>query len=391
MQNIENDMDTLFRKAVDQAPLIPATSRWDEISGKLSGNSTPSVAKEKINSFKKISGVFGYLLAGAITLTILTTFIKHHEIISPDKTAKRIGNPMNEKALISTMRIQDIELKDINLFRVKKKTSVISYLKNENKTNFLSDPINAEEGKLNGGLSLNMNNIENINLFQNHKSIELTDSLNNSHNSSLVKLNSFHNSRFYLGLIGGPQLSQIKHQGLTKPGFDMGLLIGYRINKKISVETGFLFTKQYYFVGGKYYNSVTGVNTVNSMEGSRTAFEIPFKLNYYLLQKKSGGFFISAGVSTYVGVIDKILINVGENHQPPPQKLDYGVASYLPSYLNFSLGYDYKFGKSTRFRLEPYLEIPMSSTAGNTININEGGALQVFNAGLHLVITEFIH
>ncbi len=207
----------------------------------------------------------------------------------------------------------------------------------------------------------------------------------------MKNLNASYIPHFYLGLAGGILMSQIKNQGLTKPGYDIGLLVGYKINKKLSVETGLLFSKQYYFAGGKYYNSATGSSAVKSLEGSRTAYEIPFKLNYYVLRNKKGSFFISGGVSSYIGVNDKILINVGENSPGPTQKLDYGVASYLPSYLDFSLGYDYQFGRLSHIRIEPFVEIPMSSTAGNTININAGNALPVVNAGLHMVITEFIH
>jgi hypothetical protein len=426
MQNIENDMDELFRKAIDQAPLIPATSRWDEIAGKLSGKSANSVAGLKVNHFKKISGVFGYLLSAIIAVTILTTFITHDEINSKHDPAARTGNSMKEKNAIANKQIRNNSLTGNIIFTVKKQSTLITYLKNENKTNLSSHPFYASEGRQSEVLLISAKNGEYFtdpilfsdkspsdiqysdlnlsvspgsrpnpfaydNFLRNHKSVELTDSFKNSHHLTLVNLNSFTYPRFYLGLSGGPLMSQIKNQGFTKPGFDMGLLIGYIISNKLSIETGLLFTKQYYFVGGKYYNSVTGANTVNSMEGSRTSYEIPFKFNYYVLRNEKGGLFISTGVSSYVGVNDKIIINVGENPQHPPQKLDYGLASYLPSYLDFSLGYDYKSGKSTHFRIEPYLEIPMSSAAGNTININSGGALQVFNAGLHLVITEFIH
>jgi hypothetical protein len=426
MQNIENDMDELFRKAVDQAPLVPATSRWNEIAGKLSGNSANSIAGQKTNHFKKIRGVFVYLLSATIAVTILATIITHHEINSKVDPAARSGNSTKEKNAIVNKQIRNNSLRGNIISTVKMESPVITYLISENKSNLPSHPLYAFEGRQsdvlpistkNGeyftdpihssdkfypdnqysGLNLSVSPVSGPNpfafdrLLQNHKSVELTDSFKNSHHLTLVNLNSFTYPRIYLGLLGGPLMSQIKNQGFTKPGFDMGLLIGYRISNKLSIETGMLFTKQYYFIGGKYYNSVTGSNTVNSMEGSRTSFEIPFKLNYYVLHNKNGGLFISAGVSSYVGVNDKIHINVGENPWTPPQKLDYGVASYLPSYLNFNIGYEYKLRNFTHFRIEPYLEIPMSSAAGNTININAGGAFQVLNAGLHFVIVEFIH
>jgi Outer membrane protein beta-barrel domain len=410
MQNIENDMDELFRRAVDQAPLLPTASRWDEIAGKLSGHSAHSVTREKTNHLKKISGAFGYLFSGAIILTILTTFIKHQEIKMQYNSSVGIANSAIEKVANS---------KDQG-----RKYSPAP--KKENNTYFSPLPYPVIHGKQSENLSMGTDNedykystmvssekrIENIqivnvyppisfvsslhplaldNLLQSHKPLAPAENPDNSHSLTLVNLNSLDNSRFYLSLTGGPLISQIKSQELKKTGFDMGLLVGYRISKKLSVETGLLYSKQYYFSGGKYYNAATGGNTVNSMQGGRTAFEIPFKLNYYLLRNKSGGLYISGGLSSYVGVNDKIVINVGENPLHPPQKLDYGLANYLPSYLDFALGYDYKSGKSTHFKIEPYLQIPLSSTAGNTININAGGGLQVYNAGLHLIITEFIH
>ena len=38
---------------------------------------------------------------------------------------------------------------------------------------------------------------------------------------------------FYLGLLGGPMFSQVKNQRTTKPGFDVGMQVGYTISKKI--------------------------------------------------------------------------------------------------------------------------------------------------------------
>lgn len=418
MQNIENDMDGLFRRAVDQAPLIAPSGRWDEVAGKI--------VKAKTNQFKKISGAFGFLFSGAILLTILTTFITKQEINTEHLPFAKTGNTVIEK----TSDIKEMDRKNssagINISAVNKLSSFNTYLKKENKPRSSPLPFNLikeeqsgdlplgekrEVNKYNTILSSDMPTgevqIVNVNfpesfesdlhplffdkLLQNHQSIELKENMKDSHSSTQVNLNSFNNPRFYIGLTGGPLISKIKSQELKKSGFDAGLLVGYRISKKLSVETGLLYTKQYYFSGGEYYNKATGGNTASSMEGSRTAFEIPFKLNYYVLRNKSGGFYLSGGLSSFVGVNDKIIVNVGENPQHPPQKLDYGVASYLPSYLSFGIGYDYKAGRSIHFRIEPYLQIPMSSTAGNTINISAGGALQVYNAGLHLIISGFIH
>jgi Outer membrane protein beta-barrel domain len=390
MQNIENYIDGLFRRAVDQAPLIPHSGSWDEVAVKI--------GKAKTSQFKKISGVFGFLFSGAIALTILTTFITHQEISTHYISSVHSGNSSKEKTNDSKDKDSKNSSTGINISQHKIVSSFTANVKKEN--SMIS--FNAIEGKPSGDFLVSAGNEEfkysdalsSNNLKRNIQFVNPSSSIpfiNDNHSSTQVNLNSFNNSRFYLGIAGGPLISQIKTQSLKKSGFDFGLLVGYRISKKFSLETGLLFTKQYYFSGGKYYNTATGGNTANSMEGSRTAFEIPFKLNYYVFRNRSGGLYISGGLSSFVGVNDKIIVNVGENPQHPPQKLDYGMASYFPSYLNIGLGYDFKSGRSTHFKIEPYLQIPLSNTAGNTININAGGALQVYNAGLHLIISEFIH
>jgi hypothetical protein len=403
MQNIEHDMDELFRKAVDQVPLLPNNSRWNEIAGKISGNLSVSSAKQKETNTKRIMGLLGFFLLGIISSGILTTFIKYNNLNIP-------GNHFNKTRIIGireTVNSKSHTSNTILLSTIKPSYFYPSITNAGNQPSKVDPGLNIDDRicsskRLNTDIQVihynsplpsvsGLSQVAYDGLLQKHSSVDHGNNLNNPTNLPSQNLNKSYVPHFYLGLAGGIFMSQIRNQGLTKPGYDIGLLVGYKINKILSVETGLLYSKQYYFAGGKYYNSVTGGSTAKSLEGSRTAYEIPFKLNYFVLHNKKGSFFVSGGVSSYVGVNDKILINVGENSPGPSQKLDYGVASYLPSYLDFSLGYDHQFGRLSHIRIEPFVEIPMSSTAGNTINIKAGNALPVVNAGLHLVITEFIH
>ncbi len=421
MQNIENDMDDLFRKAVDQVPLLPVKSRWNEIARKLSPNSSFSSLKEKKTNIKRIITILSYFLLGILASTTLTTFIKYNRLNKPDNQLNSINILPNGKPLYSKKGVPGTILSFIKSSHEKKTSSNISpekarikgtysdllFVDSTNKS-FNSKPdLNIDDPERSSkrmnadikGIYFNcpapsitsLNPVAYIGLLQKHSPVELNDNLNNPANLPLKSLNSSYIPHFYLGLAGGILMSQIKTQGFTKPGYDIGLLVGYKFNKKLSIETGLLFSKQYYFASGKYYNSITRAGTAKSLEGSRTVYEIPLKLQYYVFHNKTGSFFISGGVSSYVGVNDKILINVGENTPNPTQKYNYGTANYLPSYLDFSLGYGYQFGRLVNLRVEPFVEIPLSSTVGNTINIYLGSEMQVLNAGLHLVITEFIH
>ena len=152
-----------------------------------------------------------------------------------------------------------------------------------------------------------------------------------------------------------------------------------------------MYTQQYYYVSGKFYNEFARTNNVISLEGNRTAFEIPLTLKYNVFRRPGGNFFVSAGASTFVGVNDKVLITVPDGTLPPSRHFDYGVTSYLPAYVNFSIGYEYKIGKSADIRIEPYIQIPLNTSTGNSFKTEDtGGSIRVFNTGIHIGISRFI-
>jgi len=407
MQDLENDMDELFRKAVDQITLFPE-NRWNEISGKLTGNSIVSPTSYKKNKNGNINGAGRKVLLTAIFMIVLATIINHEEKISLVNPIGKIENSDKEINTIPERPTKEKLLPATYKSGVQKKTVAVAKLNytneialSQNQSGFLlenqlTDPEapaitkSISSKRISDTANSNVRVLElRGDISQTNRPVEFSESVKKTSSLTPYHLNSSHNRGFYFGLAMGPILSQIKTQGYNKPGFDIGILVGYKFNRKISIETGLLHTTQYYSSSGKYYDQVTGGNTTNSLDGSRTAFEIPFKLNYNILQSRTGNFFISGGFSSYVGANDKIIINLGDNTPRPPQKLDYGVASYLPSYLDFSIGYEYRIGKIAQIRLEPYVEIPMSSTAGNTV-MNAGGSLQIVNAGLHFAITRFI-
>jgi hypothetical protein len=60
-------------------------------------------------------------------------------------------------------------------------------------------------------------------------------------------------SGFYVGIAAGPELNQIKNQGVQKLGYDIGIIAGYRFSKRFSVETGLSLCNKSYFSDGKYF------------------------------------------------------------------------------------------------------------------------------------------
>ena len=70
-----------------------------------------------------------------------------------------------------------------------------------------------------------------------------------------------------------PELTSVKLQP-AKKSFDIGLLVGYNLNKKLSIELGFMLAQKYYYTSGKYVvpntmdpqdSKIIAVNAFNSI------------------------------------------------------------------------------------------------------------------------------
>ncbi|HEY4967398.1 MAG TPA: hypothetical protein VII28_13430 [Puia sp.] len=451
MQDLNEDPDEQFRKAVAQYTLRPADSQWDELSGKIVSIKRPRSLADTIRSkYMKWFMLLAFIIlipvvivsivpgihgnqgiktkAGDVLVQKNKTEIKYQK--TPESSVKlyKTNNIGNTVPLVSGLKETAISRNtnpDKNELDETAKTGNTIPDKNELKqtaiignTIPLTNELSVLEFKMMASGSADDNNrsifvpatkhmttdlVKSNDLilspiytqsvgFPPEKNLALSLNSGNHKNLPLQHLDYPRRQGFYLGLVAGPMLTQVKHQGLNKTGFDFGLLAGYTLSKKFSIETGLMYTKQYFFTSGKYYNEFAGINYATSLDGSRNAFEIPLTLKYNMVRRPGGNFFISAGTSTYIGVDDKVLVHVVVGAPvPPSQRLDYGVTSYLPSYVNISLGYEYKIGKFADIRIEPYFQIPLNTNTGNSFKTeSSGGSIQVFNTGIHIGITRFI-
>lgn len=195
--------------------------------------------------------------------------------------------------------------------------------------------------------------------------------------------------KIYWGIVFGPGINRVKNQKLQKPGFDIGIMAGVSILKgKAAVEAGLLYTQKYYFSDGKYFDmdkagsSMPQGMDVMSLEGSSRLFELPVKFKYNVLQKNRSGVFISTGISSYLMTKEEndylTMMNGSEQSMIGAYKDN---ARYIAVMANIGAEYNYKIGKHTLIRIEPYIQIPLKG-----IGI---GSMPVMTTGLHVGFMRF--
>jgi Outer membrane protein beta-barrel domain len=186
---------------------------------------------------------------------------------------------------------------------------------------------------------------------------------------------------FYFGLFAGPNWNTIKFQNVEQTGVDVGILVGYRINKRIAVESGFIVDRSYYYSKGEYFDpSKTGLPSnekVVDVKANCVMFEIPVTFRYDFSIGKNHGFFANAGLSSYLMKRETYSANLAPNWGGAPWT--YPDTTYknstnnLFSVMQLSAGYERMIGQKTKIRVEPYVKIPLQGLGIGSMPISSAG------------------
>jgi hypothetical protein len=420
MQDIDQNMDELFRKAAADYPLKLNESGWDDIAAALPTNGQAAPAK-KNNLRKYTTGLFlllALLLVGGITNYTTKNDSKKninektalHENILPAINQNKIETPALENKLIAvagskqkknltnSLAVQPINAYTKSFFKTKstaKQNGVIELpvQKNENtEANGLF--YTAEKRKLFNPLPVTLPDLISSDHFAAGEKLKVeknvlpeTKIILPSDTKTGTKISPKNN--FYAGIMSGPLLDEVKNQGLKKTGFSAGIIAGYQLKKNLSVETGLFFAKKPYYSAGKYFSmkkiggSMQGMDLL-SLEGNNQVLEIPLRLKYDFLQRSKSNLFSSAGISSYVSTYEKnnylVFINGAQQTMLSSYK---NKSRSLAATLELSAGYEHNAGKRMTIRIEPYMQIPLKGMGV--------GSMQMKSSGLRLGIIKFFN
>jgi hypothetical protein len=187
---------------------------------------------------------------------------------------------------------------------------------------------------------------------------------------------------FEIGIIGGPDKSNVKFTHSADIGYNIGLQLGYRFSNRWSVNTGLLYTKKNYKADGKdvakYAWLANPAVDVYAFEGYCSMLDIPLNVRYDFSVTPKNRFFASTGLSTYImknedydyyykyGSMDGM-------YNWTTNKGGAGDSTYLFSILNLSAGFERSLNKHFSIQAEPYLKLPLSQLGHAKLNLSSYG------------------
>jgi hypothetical protein len=425
MEHLENDMDDLFQKAGNLYPLKTTASDWDSVAGKLNGegfsdqNIVPGTNTSTARNRRRWLLLLLLIPVGLGSIIYFSQSKKqsnpsafiHVKSNDSPKTESSSIKPDIQTEKTKTDLINKTEndrpytqKESINSVTQKHTEASLSSENQENKNGIRS---NVEVAPIAAGESLenspsesetsenNQNSLAQIlaikplslSVPETSEIIAVEGNILPSAASGPVKIASpsatsktnktLSNKGFYVGFIAGPDLSAVKFQSVKQAGFSLGILAGYRLSKKFSIETGLLWDKKYYYSVGEYFDkSHTNIppNTnISSVTGNCNMFEIPINLRYDFATKNDHGFFAKAGLSSYLMKRENYSIIAQQWPAYPYDSTYKNSINNIFSILQLSGGYEHSIGAKTNIWIEPYLKIPLQGIGIGNMPISSAG------------------
>jgi hypothetical protein len=400
MNHDMNDMDELFRKAAKGYPLKVDDEDWESISGKLLTR-PEAISPAKKNKRNKYFGpiLLFFLISGGSVF-----YLKFRDVNGDKIRMKNTRNILNKETSSSASEGQKPILKarineqsnHIRVFqsieekselRLLEKETTFSQKFRENNLDmgFIKSPdqiftqrlVSLYRPMLPGSPISVFDGAVAVPFLQTGDSMKsLTDSQDN--NKSVFVSQSYKGLSFVL--TGGPDFSNVKSQAVNKAGYNLGLLAGYGLNRKLSIESGILWSRKKYYSDGKYFNmnkvgpSMPSNMKIMTVDGQLTLLEIPLKLKYDFAHTKKTNLFITTGIAANICLKERNNYLTEMNGLQEYHSGLYKNVSYCPiSLISFSAGFECGLDKSRTIRVEPYIKIPLKEVGMGSVPVLSTG------------------
>jgi hypothetical protein len=396
MQYVNDDMDDLFRRAAKDYPLNTSGSDWNKVAAALVDSEGKPAPEKKKRSF------LWFLMLVPLSM-ICHLYISPENIIRNGASRNNASeNKNNVTAAVST----GVTGKSITINDPSESHSITALPKSRMKTDHFRKlagsriKVSAKDDEQNSTFNPPSDQL----IITEAASDKMLHSIpvSNKNKSSLQPLNPFASSivmaapsdipsrlkqkRFYAGIMGGIDASTVKFQKVEDLGYDAGILAGYELNKKWSVEGGFFLARKFYYTKAEYFdeskiNYMPANSWITEVAGNCSMFEIPLAVKFNIVRNKKSDWFTTAGVSSYI-MKNEDYSYVYYYATPAiyaTHKRSYKNSSVdLFSVLTFSAGYTHHIGKLTDIRFEPYVKLPVSGMGFGNLPLISGG----FHAGI---------
>lgn len=395
----DNELDQITRSAAE-AYEAPSAGNWDMMQRVLDRE----LPQQKKRRFGFIWLIFPGLLAIGLGFYFMNSYQKQ-PIQNPTVKELKITNPTPSQQPIETENKTDqtIALSPIissnnQLSQINHKNEVSSksivrkkeLLEEPSKTSIIE--ITAKESQVNNNnaavaiasntvsekstTTIQTNQIDTVNTIH-PTAVSAVEPIADNRNKS-VFISPKNKKGFFVGLVGGVDISTVKYSYASKPGYNIGATIGYRFNNHWSVQTGAVYTQKNYKMKGEDFNPPKGswisYYNIETVEGYCKMWDIPIIGTYHFNSRGKSNTFVSIGTSSYFMKTEDYNYLYNYNNQYYSRDANYNSNDqHLFALLHISAGVEKSIGKNISTIIEPYAKLPLSGVGYGSIQLSSFG------------------
>lgn len=423
MQNLDNDMDELFREAAENYPLRITGADWNKVQAALLHEQTIIISKTKkrwlwalllllipficsklqnknyeaatiFTTAKNSTQLAGQLNSKPIQLLNNSTVDQSENLLNNNNanTSSRINfllapitvKPYNRSIVQSTGNdaIEPFNNATIKPFTTSSKTKTIitAPATEEESNNEITEPLNNKAIE-----QLNHSTKDSAIEQLNNKTIRKEEPELKEKNTSESKQQK-RTARLYINALAGPAISKVKNSPFEKPGITAGVSVGYNINKRFAIEAGAFWSKKNYSTKYRYFdNSKTqwpSIRIIEEVQGSCDMIELPVTLRYNFKPTAKHNFFAAAGLSSWIMKKEDYSYNYTTPNNPVQRsmyKSYFNSSRNWFSVLQLSAGWQRNVGRLGAIRVQPYYNMPLSGVGIGHLPVSGLGVLAGFS------------
>ncbi|MEO6134776.1 MAG: hypothetical protein ABIP35_06460 [Ginsengibacter sp.] len=182
-------------------------------------------------------------------------------------------------------------------------------------------------------------------------------------------------SKIYLTLTTGVDVSGVKLFSFSEntPTLKSGFGLGFQLNKKISIETGFYLGAKKYVAGpgdykyspGSYWSMVD----LNKVDANCFVYEIPLLLHYNILQNPSTRYYAGTGLVSYIMKKEDYKYNYTRYGTELTSEKTYRGNIHLLSSFQFHIGIEKSLTEKLSLLVAPSVTIPMQGIGNGKVKL----------------------
>lgn len=179
-------------------------------------------------------------------------------------------------------------------------------------------------------------------------------------------------------------MATVKFRQWTTPGVNAGLMLGYQITKRLSVESGVLYSSKIYTARPQDYHPkqpIPNYYYLKEVDANCSVIDVPVNLRYDLYRKKQRRIFVSTGLSSFWMKEENYTYKFNWS-QPGSNTEVYNQNRHLFSIWNVSAGYEMPLNNHFSLQAAPFVKLPLSGIGYGRVKLTSTGVLFSLKYGL---------